>query len=141
MDRNVMLTISGLHSGEADENGSVETKVRAEYFKKNETHYLLYEEKEEGFQQTSKNRMKFRDNMLELTRQGLLNTHMVFEENKTHMTPYQTPYGQMLLGIHTKKVDIQEQENFIRVIVEYTLEADEAYLSDSRIEICIKNTV
>ena len=91
MDRNVMLTISGLHSGEADENGSVETKVRAEYFKKNETHYLLYEEKEEGFQQTSKNRMKFRDNMLELTRQGLLNTHMVFEENKTHMTPYQTP--------------------------------------------------
>lgn len=141
MDRNVMLTISGLHSGEADENGSVETKVRAEYFKKNETHYLLYEEKEEGFKQTSKNRMKFRDNMLELTRQGLLNTHMVFEENKTHMTPYQTPYGQMLLGIHTKKVDIQEQENFIRVIVEYTLEADEAYLSDSRIEICIKNTV
>ena len=136
-----MLTISGLHSGEADENGSVETKVRAEYFKKNETHYLLYEEKEEGFKQTSKNRMKFRDNMLELTRQGLLNTHMVFEENKTHMTPYQTPYGQMLLGIHTKKVDIQEQENFIRVIVEYTLEADEAYLSDSRIEICIKNTV
>lgn len=138
MDRNVMLTISGLHSGEADDNGSVETKVRAEYFKRNETHYLLYEEKEEGFKQTSKNRMKFRDNMLELTRQGLLNTHMVFEENKTHVTPYQTPYGQMLLGIHTKKVDMQEQENFIRVVVEYTLEADEAYLSDSRIEICIE---
>lgn len=139
MDRSVMLTISGLHSGEADENGSVETKVRAEYFKRNETHYLLYEEKEEGFKQTSKNRMKFRGNMLELTRQGLLNTHMVFEENKTHMTPYQTPYGQMLLGIHTKKVDMQEQENFIRVVVEYTLEADEAYLSDSRIEICIES--
>ncbi len=138
MDRNVMLTISGLHSGEADDNGSVETKVRAEYFKRNESHYLLYEEKEEGFGQTSQNRIKFRGNMLELTRQGLLNTHMVFEENKRHMTPYQTPYGQMLLEIHTKKVDMQEQENCIRVVVEYTLEADEAYLSDSRIEICIE---
>lgn len=138
MDRNVMLTISGLHSGEADDNGSVETKVRAEYFKRNESHYLLYEEKEEGFEQTSQNRIKFRGNMLELTRQGLLNTHMVFEENKRNMTPYQTPYGQMLLGIHTKKVDMQEQENCIRVVVEYTLEADEAYLSDSRIEICIE---
>lgn len=138
MDRSVMLTISGLHSGEADDNGSVETKVRAEYFKRNESHYLLYEEKEEGFEQTSQNRIKFRGNMLELTRQGLLNTHMVFEENKRHMTPYQTPYGQMLLEIHTKKVDMQEQENCIRVVVEYTLEADEAYLSDSRIEICIE---
>ena len=138
MDRNVMLTISGLHSGETDDNGNVETKVRAEYFKRNESHYLLYEEKEEGFKQTSQNRIKFRGNMLELTRQGLLNTHMVFEENKRHMTPYQTPYGQMLLGIHTKKVDMQEQENCIRVVVEYTLEADETYLSDSRIEICIE---
>lgn len=138
MNRNVMLTISGLHSGEADDNGSVETKMRAEYFKRAETHYLLYEETEEGFEQTCKNRMKFRNNMLELTRQGLLNTHMIFEENKTHMTSYRTPYGQMLLGIHTKKVEMQEQENFIRLVVEYTLEADEAYLSDSRIEISIE---
>lgn len=137
MEKNVMLTISGLHSGAEQDNGSVETAVAAEYFKKNDTHYLLYEEKEDGFTQVSKNRIKFREHMLELTRQGLLHTHMIFEEGKKHMTNYQTPYGQMILGIDTKRVLIAEQEKSIRVTAEYTLEADGEYLSDSRIEICI----
>lgn len=138
MNRSVILTISGLHSGEETGDGSVETAYEAEYFKRNGTHYLLYEETEEGFSQISKNRIKFRDNMLELTRQGLLNTHMIFEEGKKHMTAYQTPYGQMLLGIETKKVLIEEQEKVIRVEAEYMLEADGAYLSDSNIVINIK---
>lgn len=137
MNKNVMLTISGLHSGAEQDNGSVETAVAAEYFNKNGTHYLLYEEKEEGFEQVSKNRIKFRDNMLELTRQGLLRTCMIFEEGKKHMTSYQTPYGQMILGIDTKKLRIEEQEKSIRVVAEYVLEADGEYLSDSRIEINI----
>lgn len=137
MNKNVMLTISGLHSGDETDNGSVETAVGAEYFNQNGTHYLLYEEKEDGFEQVSKNRIKFKDNMLELTRQGLLHTHMIFEEGKNHMTNYQTPYGQMVLGIDTKLVQIEEQEKHIRVIAEYVLEADGEYLSDSRIEINI----
>ena len=138
MNKNVMLTISGLHNGGETDNGSVETVVAAEYFNKNGTHYLLYEEKEEGFEQVSKNRIKFKDNTLELTRQGLLHTHMIFEEGKTHMTNYRTPYGQMVLGVDTKSVQIEEQEKSIRVIAEYVLEADGEYLSDSRIEISIR---
>lgn len=138
MNRNVMLTISGLHSDAEAESGSVETVVEAEYFERNGTHYLLYEEKEEGFQQVSKNRMKFRENLLEITRQGLLETHMIFEQGKKHKTMYRMPYGQMLLGVNTKKVYLQEQGTEIRMEVEYTLEADEEYLSDSKIVICIK---
>lgn len=139
MNRKVMLTISGLHSSAEADNGSVETQVRAEYFKRNDTHYLLYEEKEEGFEHISKNRIKFKDNLLELTRQGLLDTHMIFEENKKHTTHYHTPYGQMFLEIDTGKVQIEELDNYIRVIVEYTLGADGEYLSDSRIEIHISD--
>jgi len=138
MNRSVILTISGLHNGAETGDGNVETSCEGEYFKRNGTHYLLYEEKEEGFSKTSKNRIKFRNNILELTRQGLLNTHMIFEEGKKHMTAYQTPYGQMLLGIETKKVSIEEQEKVIRVEAEYMLEADGAYLSDSNIVISIK---
>lgn len=138
MNRNVILTISGIHSGAHADNGSMETKVCAEYFEKNGTHYLFYEEREEGQEQVSRNRIKFRENLLELTRQGLLDTHMVFEENKKHMTPYNTPFGQMLLAINTQKVRMERSDEHIRVTAEYTLEADGEYLSDSHIEICIK---
>lgn len=138
MKRRVILTISGLHSGVQTEDGRVETVVEAEYFKKNDTHYLLYDEAEEGCSQISKSRIKFRSNILELTRQGVLNTHMVFEEGKKHMTTYRTPYGHMVLGIETSKVAVEEQEKHICVKAEYVLEAGGAHLSHSSIVIRVK---
>ncbi len=139
MNKEVLLTISGLHSGEENDIGSVETAVEAEYFCKNGTHYVIFEEAEEGFGNTSKSRIKCKENMLELVRRGLLETHMIFEKGKKHITSYQTPYGQMLLGIDTKRMQILQTDGQIRVIAEYTLEADGAYLSDSKIEIVIRN--
>lgn len=138
MNRNVKLSISGLHQDAEAENANVETFVSAEYFKKNDSHYLLYEEKQEGFEELSKNRIKFKENMLELTRQGLLQTHMVFEEKKKHMTRYATPYGEILLGIETKQICVREQEHRIEVTVEYSLEADGEYLSDCKIQLHIE---
>ena len=135
MNREVKLSISGLHSGIEEENASVETFVEAEYFKKNDSHYLLYEEKQEGFEKISKNHIKFKANMVELTRQGLMQTHMIFEESKKHMTQYVTPYGGILLGIETKRICLEEQEHSIMVTVEYSLEAEGEYLSDCKIVI------
>lgn len=135
MNREVKLSISGLHvSGENDEN-SVADHYEAEYFKKNDSHYLIYEDVQEGFSQPSKTRIKCKDKLMELTRQGLTRTHMVFEENRTHMTPYVTPYGEFLLGIHTKRVCMEEQDKQMVITVEYSLEADGEPLSDCRIVI------
>lgn len=139
MNREVQLTISGLQWGEDMEQDNIETVVSAEYFKRNDTHYLLYEEAMEGFDQTSKNRMKFKDNLLELTRQGLMNTHMIFEENKTHMTDYVTPYGNFLMGINTNKIVVEEREDSIHVIVEYKIEIGDEPISINKIELLICN--
>lgn len=138
MTREVELTISGLQWGTDMEQSNIETVVCAEYFKKNDSHYLLYEEAQEGFTQSSKNRIKFRGNTVELTRQGLMDTHMVFEENKKHMTNYTTPYGSLLLGIHTEKVVVEEQTDCIRVLVEYVLEIGEEPFSQCKLELNIR---
>ena len=103
MNREVELVLSGLHDAEgASDKDAVETAQTAQYFKRNDSHYLLYEEDLEGFDGTCKSRIKFRDNLLELTRQGAVEMHMIFEENKRHVVPYNTPYGQLLLGIETQ---------------------------------------
>ena len=92
MNREVELVLSGLHDAEgASDKDAVETAQTAQYFKRNDSHYLLYEEDLEGFDGTCKSRIKFRDNLLELTRQGAVEMHMIFEENKRHVVPYNTP--------------------------------------------------
>lgn len=138
MTKNVELSISGLQwSADVDED-TIETVVQAEYFKKGDSHYLLYEETMEGFNQPVKNRIKFKDNILELHRQGLLIAHMIFEENKKHMTDYATPYGNLLLGIDTGKIWVEENEDLIRVVAEYKIEIGDEPISTNKIELQIR---
>lgn len=139
MNREVKLSITGLHFSEENDENNVADHYDAEYFKKNDSHYLIYEEVQEGFSQASKNRIKCKDKLVELTRQGLMQTHMVFEEGKKHMTRYVTPYGEILLGIDTRQIILEEQEDNITITVEYVLEADGAYLSDCKIVIRAEN--
>ena len=139
MNREVELRLSGLHtSGEDPEQASVEAAQPAQYFKRNDSHYLLYEETVEGIDGSCKSRMKFRDHLLELTRQGAVEMHMIFEENKRHVLPYDTPYGQILLGIDTRRVTVEEQEKEIRVTVEYTLDHEGEPLSESCMKIHVR---
>ena len=138
MNREVTLAIKGLHSAEKSDNVNVATEAPAEYFKKNDSHYLLYEETMDGFEKISKNRIKFTDNRLEFTRKGIVDTHMVFEENRTYMTDYVTPYGKMLLGVRTERIEVREEEQHISVTVEYVLEMDEKPLSECKMTIEIE---
>ena len=139
MNREVELVLSGLHDAEgASDKDAVETAQTAQYFKRNDSQYLLYEEDLEGFDGTCKSRIKFRDNLLELTRQGAVEMHMIFEENKRHMIPYNTPYGQLMLGIETSRVLVEEQEDQIHVTVEYTLDHEGEPLSESCLKIHIR---
>lgn len=138
MTKEVELSIAGLQWGTDIDENNIETVRKAEYFKRSDSHYLLYEETEEGFSQVSKNRIKFKEHMVELTRQGFMDTHMIFEENKKHMANYVTPYGSLLLGINTGKVCVEEQDDCIRVSVEYVLEMEEEPVSQHKIELCIR---
>ena len=75
--------------------------------------------------------------MLEISRSGLVNVHMVFQENKKNLTSYNTPFGQILIGIDTKKIQIEEEQENIVVDVEYALDVNYEFLSDCHIKINI----
>ena len=139
MNREVELVLSGLHDTEGtSDKDAVKTAQTAQYFKRNDSHYLLYEENMEGFDGVCKSRIKFRDNLLELTRQGAVEMHMIFEENKRQVVPYNTPYGQLMLGIETRRVQVEEQEDQICVTVEYILDQEGEPFSESCLKLHIR---
>ena len=141
MTREVLLTLRGLQFDQREEDADkVEMVTVGDYYKRNDRHYVVYEEITEGFTQPTKNRLKFSEHMLELTRNGLVNVHMVFQENKKNLTNYNTPFGQILVGIDTKKIQVEEHEDNIVVDVDYALDINYEFLSDChiRIDICSK---
>lgn len=139
MTKDVLLTMQGLQFDQREEDADkIETMTVGNYYKKNDKHYVLYEEVTEGFSETTKNRLKFNDHTLEMTRSGLVNVHMVFQENQKNLTSYNTPFGHLLIGIDTKKIKITEEEERIQIDVDYSLDVNYEFLAECHIKVEIR---
>ncbi len=139
MTKEVLVKISGLQFAEGMSNEPVEVITSGDYYKKNGKHYIIYDEVTEDSSQTTKNIIKLADTLLDITKRGASNVHMLFEKDKKNMTYYYTPYGSLLVGIDARKVDVQESEDRISVKVDYELEVNYEYMADCRITMDIQS--
>ena len=132
MDKNVLIHIRGLQMMEpTDEQEPIELVVPGQYYFKNGSHYLRYEElMDETSTEPTVNYIKISSKAVEVRQKGLVNVHMVFERGKKNMTYYSTPYGTVEMGIAATGVMIEESENGIDMKVDYALEMNEEYVAD-----------
>jgi uncharacterized beta-barrel protein YwiB (DUF1934 family) len=141
MTKDVILSITGLQfENTGSEPGEpVEVITVGEYYNKNGKHYVLFNEVTEGFEGSTKNTVKISDGSLDITKKGVANVHMIFEKNKKNVTCYNTPFGNLMIGIAAKDVKINENEENIDVSVDYTLDVNYEHLADCKIAINIKS--
>lgn len=138
MTKDVLIAIAGLQF-EVEDNGSIEMITSGEYYNKGNKHYILYEEVLEEDRSTTKNTIKISDQQIDILRKGPVNVHMTFEENKKNMTYYDTPFGQLLIGLDTYKIHKKVDEEQIQVIINYGLEINYSHVSNCEIKIDIKS--
>ena len=139
MDKEVLITLKGLQINEPVDTGVVEIVALGEYYEKNDKKYIIYEEVVEGMEGKIKNIIKLSPTCMEVTKKGLTNTHMVFEENKKNLTVYNTPFGAFSLGIMAKGIDIDEQDDSMSVKVEYELDMNYEHIADCTISLGIQS--
>lgn len=138
MTKDVLVTISGLQFMD-DDSDSVELITSGSYYKRNGKHYILYDEVQEGFEGVTKNTVKIAQDMMDITKKGVTNVHMMFEKNKKNVTYYYTPFGSLLVGIDARNVDVVETEDNISVKVNYNLEVNYEHLADCAITMNIRS--
>ena len=123
--RGIQFVIGGDQRQEEAE--PVEVFSMGEYYFRNGTHYIKYDEMMGGFTEKTQNLIKIRDHSVELRKKGLTNVHMVFEEQKKNIYYYQTPFG--------TRVDMKQEEDEMNVHIEYALEVNESHVADCDIQI------
>lgn len=135
MTRDVLLALKGLQFAVSDDGMGVPVELitNAQYYEKNDKRYLMYEELMEGGDSPVSNLVKFYDGTIELTKKGMINVHMVFEEGKQNLSSYQTPYGTLMIGINTHKVEMTEDGDCIHLKADYGLDINYEYVSDCSI--------
>lgn len=131
----IQLTLTGRQHGEDGEELVIENNAAAEYYEKNGSRYILYEETQEDTGARTKNTIKLRGNILELTKRGSFTTRMVFEPGKEYCTNYATPYGCLKMEIATRAVDAAFHDGKMKIKIDYILSSGGCFLSHCFLDI------
>lgn len=142
MTKDVLVSISGMqmaiNDGESNDDEPIEVLSPGTYYYKNGKHYVFFEEVAEGLQGVTKTQIKWKDSeLLEVSKKGLSNVHMIFERNKKNRCYYDTPFGRLNLGIFMTDMLVDEKENYIHIQAEYSLDVNCEPLADCSIQIHI----
>ena len=141
MTRDVLISISGAQIVE-DDNQAVEMITRGDYFMKNGNHYILYDEVQEGMEGVIRNTIKLHPAGMDIIKRGGTSVHMTFEKEKKNISCYTTPFGELMIGIRTNDIRIAEEEDRLKVQVDYSLDINYQHVSDCNIvlEVCSKES-
>lgn len=139
MEKEVLVSIKGLQFVEGEGPNEVETINKGQYYIKDGKHYILFEEVMEEYKVPIKNMIKLSDTTCSVNKKGPINVNMLFDREHKNMTNYVTPFGTILIGIDTHKMDLVISEDQIKVYIEYALEANYEHLSNCKLTIVIKS--
>lgn len=131
MEKDVLIHVRGLQMMDPDDDQEpIEIVVPGQYYFKNGSHYLRYEEILEDVTQPTVNYIKMSTAGVEVRKKGLINVHMVFEPGKKNMTYYTTPYGTLQMGIAATNLELKEEESSIDMKVDYALDMNDSHMAD-----------
>ena len=136
MKKNVVITVRGLQA-EINAEEPIEVISAGTYLRKENTHYLSYDEADENGRLT-KNRIKITPECIEMVKQGGVSTQMLFRLGEKQYSCYSTPFGDLTLGMTTKKIQVEEEEHAISAKLLYGLEVNGQHMSECKLDIEVK---
>ncbi|MBR2868015.1 MAG: DUF1934 domain-containing protein [Clostridia bacterium] len=85
--------------------------------------------------------LKYSNGTLTMTRTGKYNTELIIEKDRRHTCFYQTPFGELMMGVYTKNMFTDMNENGGTLRFSYTIDFnnDLASENDLNITVAVKN--
>ncbi|MDK2801772.1 MAG: DUF1934 domain-containing protein [Oscillospiraceae bacterium] len=142
MKKNILLKVISEQNIE-DEKDTTEVYTDGTIQKKNGCFYIIYKDTryyENG--ESIKTILKIKEDKITIIRNEVLQTYIEIEEDKRNIGSYTSTYGNFLVGIMGKKIEIryedEDEQNILSIVFEYDLDIDYKHLSFHRIELKIE---
>ena len=137
MTKDVLVTVRGLQMT-PDGDDTIEVTTTGKYYEKDGKRYLFYDEIGDDTNLIVKNSIQITEEHVSVSKKGVINAQMNFEKENKLVSVYETPYGQMVMGIYTTGICLDEQDDFLELKLEYLLEINNQHVSDSEILLQIR---
>ena len=136
--KDVWISISNLqHDGDEQENTMIFDTAGSYYFDDGIA-VLRYQESELTGMDGTMTSVMVMPNQVVVDRAGVLNGRMIFREGMRDSFPYETPYGQLTLGIDTRSIRRNINEHGGDVEIDYNTDLSHAFLAKNRFKISVK---
>lgn len=133
-----MISIIGeqILDGESDK---IEVLTGGNYIMKNGHSYIGYKE----YDETSPddyydNLIKVENDTVTITRKGPMRSQLMLQKGRRHQCYYQTPAGELIIGVYTKTMSSTLNENGGRLEVSYTLDFNTDLVSENSFIITVE---
>ncbi|MBQ1270999.1 MAG: DUF1934 domain-containing protein [Clostridia bacterium] len=135
MKKDALISIKGLQRTDDPDSEEVTLVTEGRFYRKGNSYHIKYEESElTGFADTT-TLVSVKPNVVTVNRTGKHPSMMTFEKGQRHMSLYNTQFGSLTITMATKNIESNLSDNGGKLVVEYDIEVQHAWLSTNTLSI------
>ncbi len=131
----IYITDSHLQEGE---KFACELTTSGSYEYSGKDFTVVYNETDEELQGCSTTLKVENGSRITMTRTGKYNTEMILEKERRHTCCYSTPYGELMMGVYTRKLAADMNENGGTLNFAYTIDFNNDLASENELTVKVK---
>ncbi|MGI5979732.1 MAG: DUF1934 domain-containing protein [Oscillospiraceae bacterium] len=124
--KDVIISIKGTQNDGDGQNNAIELVTDGQFSFENGEGVLTYMESELTGLEGTKTSFTISPLGVILSREGSLNSSMIFEKGRKHEFVYETPFGSTTMGVDTKKLNVDFNEHGGNMEIEYVVDFQHA---------------
>jgi uncharacterized beta-barrel protein YwiB (DUF1934 family) len=136
--KEVLVTVRGTRTDDAGERDTIELVTRGNYYYKNKSYYIVYDESEISGMEGTTTSLKAERDRVTLNRMGTSGLRQVFEEGVINEAMYITSCGSMDMKVLPRRVKVELDDSGGSINLGYDLELGSARLGFNELSITVK---
>ena len=136
--KDVLISISGTQSSQDGGDEQIELVTDGQYQYGDEESWFTYNESSLTGMEGTKTTFRLEKDRVTLTREGSVNSQMMFQDGKKNVFLYDTPYGAATMGVDTKSLKTHADEHGMKMDIVYSVDVDNIVLGRNVFKINVK---
>ena len=138
MEENVIISIKGSQLYEGQDPDVTELVTAGTLRREQEGYTIAYQETELTGLEGTTTKLRIEGPRVTLLRQGSVNSQMIFEVGRKHLSMDETPYGALAVGIETRRLKNTVDEAGGDLEIDYAIEIDNLLAGKSLFQLNVK---
>ena len=138
LEKDVIISIKGVQRYENADPDTMELVTEGRLEREGNSYTLSYQESELTGLEGTLTTFQIEPERITLMRVGGFNSQMVFQEGRRHMSMYNTPYGAMTIGVNTRHLLAELDDQGGEIEIDYAIEIDHSVAGRNTFQINVK---